>query len=119
MPPTSRRSCGAYWIFRPRSASSSRKRPGRPSSSAGAGRGSRSACSNPSTTKVIAPMGDTQKLTPDEQIRTAREAFENGEDFTLAVEEEFAVLDPETLSLTNRFEELQSAAEGTALEQHL
>src|SRR5437899_11916783 len=50
-------------------------------------------------------MGDAQQLTPDEQIRSAREAYENGSDFTLAVEEEFAVLDPETLSLANRFEE--------------
>src|SRR5947207_991563 len=64
-------------------------------------------------------MGDTQRLSPDEQIRSAHEAFENGQDFTLAVEEEFAVLDPETLSLTNRFEELQAAAQGTALEDHL
>jgi glutamate---cysteine ligase / carboxylate-amine ligase len=65
-------------------------------------------------------MGDTQRLSPDdEQIRSAHEAFENGEDFTLAVEEEFAVLDPETLSLTNRFEELQAAAQGTALEDHI
>jgi carboxylate-amine ligase len=64
-------------------------------------------------------VGDTQRLSPDEQIRTAREAFEGGRDFTLAVEEEFAVLDPETLSLTNRFEDLQAAAEGTALEDHL
>src|SRR5438874_3969659 len=64
-------------------------------------------------------MGDTQKLTPEEQIRSAREAYENGTDFTLAVEEEFAVLDPETLSLTNRFEELQAAPQGTALEDHL
>src|SRR5438093_548662 len=46
-------------------------------------------------------MGDAQQLTPDEQIRSAREAYENGTDFTLAVEEEFAVLDPETLSLVN------------------
>src|SRR5256885_10561963 len=64
-------------------------------------------------------MGDTQRLTPDEQIRSAREAYENGTDFTLAVEEEFAVLDPETLSLANRFEELQAAARGTPLEEHL
>src|SRR5689334_1163026 len=64
-------------------------------------------------------MGDAQNLTPDEQIRSAREAYENGTDFTLAVEEEFAVLDPETLSLTNRFEELQAAAKGTPLEEHL
>jgi carboxylate-amine ligase len=64
-------------------------------------------------------MGDTQNLGPDEQIRSAREAYENGRDFTLAVEEEFAVLDPETLSLTNRFEELRAAAQGTPLEEHL
>jgi carboxylate-amine ligase len=64
-------------------------------------------------------MGDTQKLTPDEQIRTAREAYEAGKDFTLAIEEEFAVLDPETLELSNRFEELQAAAQGTPLEEHI
>jgi carboxylate-amine ligase len=40
-------------------------------------------------------------------------------DFTLAVEEEFALVDPETLDLTNRFEELQVAAPGTPLEEHL
>src|SRR5881397_1214827 len=61
----------------------------------------------------------TQKLIPEEQIRSAREAYENGTDFTLAVEEEFAILDPETLSLTNRFEDLKAAAEGTPLEEHL
>jgi hypothetical protein len=55
-------------------------------------------------------MGDTQKLSPDQQIRFAREQFEAAEDFTVAVEEEFAVLDPTTLSLTNRFEELQAAS---------
>jgi carboxylate-amine ligase len=64
-------------------------------------------------------MGDEQKLTPDEQIRVAREAFEDAPDFTVAVEEEFAILDPETLSLTNRFEELQAAAKDTELEEHL
>src|SRR4029077_11722052 len=64
-------------------------------------------------------MGDTQKLSPEEQLPTAREAYEEGSDFTVAVEEEFAVLDPETLSLTNRFEELQAAAKGTPLEPHI
>src|SRR6266480_6818461 len=64
-------------------------------------------------------MGDAQRLSPDEQIRLAREQFESAQDFTVAVEEEFAVLDPETLSLTNRFEELQAAAGGTALEDQL
>jgi carboxylate-amine ligase len=64
-------------------------------------------------------MGDTQRLSPEEQIRFAREQYEAADDFTVAVEEEFAVLDPATLSLTNRFEELQAAAKGTPLEQHL
>jgi glutamate---cysteine ligase / carboxylate-amine ligase len=64
-------------------------------------------------------MGDTQKLSPDEQIEFARNAYETGADFTVAVEEEFAILDPETLALTNRFEELQASAQGTVLEEHL
>ena len=64
-------------------------------------------------------MGDEQKRSPDEQIRLAREAFEDAPDFTVAVEEEFAILDPDTLSLTNRFEELQAAAKDTELEEHL
>jgi carboxylate-amine ligase len=64
-------------------------------------------------------VGDTQRLTPEEQIELAREQFEQARDFTVAVEEEFAVLDPETLSLTNRFEELQAAAKDTPLEEHL
>src|SRR5438552_3729982 len=64
-------------------------------------------------------MGDTQRLSPEEQIAFAREQFEAADDFTVAVEEEFAVLDPATLSLTNRFEELQAAAKDTPLEQHL
>jgi carboxylate-amine ligase len=64
-------------------------------------------------------MGDQQRLSPDEQIRFAHDAYEGGTDFTVAVEEEFALLDPETLELTNRFEEVQAAAKGTALEEHL
>ena len=64
-------------------------------------------------------MGDEQRLSPDEQLAFAREAFESGTDFTLAVEEEFALLDPETLELTNRFEEVRDAAVGTELEEHL
>jgi carboxylate-amine ligase len=64
-------------------------------------------------------MGEEQRLTPEEQIRFAREAYEEAEDFTVAVEEEFSILDPETLALVNRFEELQAAAVGTPLEEHL
>jgi carboxylate-amine ligase len=64
-------------------------------------------------------VGDAQRLTPDEQISFARDAFESGEDFTIAVEEEFALLDPETLELTNRFEELKASAAGTEFDEHL
>src|SRR5580765_5891702 len=64
-------------------------------------------------------MGDTQKLTPDEQVRSAFEAYENGTDFTVAVEEEFAILDRDSLELINRFEDVQAAAGGGALEEHL
>jgi glutamate---cysteine ligase / carboxylate-amine ligase len=64
-------------------------------------------------------MGDAQRLSPEEQIALARDQFESATDLTVAVEEEFAVLDPETLDLTNRFEELQAAVQGTPLEEHL
>jgi glutamate---cysteine ligase / carboxylate-amine ligase len=64
-------------------------------------------------------MGDAQKLIPEEQLQFAREAFEAGPDLTVAVEEEFAILDRDTLELTDRFEELQQAAQGTELEPHL
>jgi glutamate---cysteine ligase / carboxylate-amine ligase len=61
-------------------------------------------------------MGEAQKLSPEEQIRFAREGFEAGQDFTVAVEEEFAILDPTTHALVNRFEELFAGAQGTDLE---
>jgi glutamate---cysteine ligase / carboxylate-amine ligase len=64
-------------------------------------------------------MGDEQKLSANEQLRFAREQFDSGQDFTLAVEEEFAILDPETLSLTNRFEELHAASRGGELDEYL
>jgi carboxylate-amine ligase len=64
-------------------------------------------------------MGDEQRISAEELIAQAREQFESATDFTVAVEEEFALLDPETLDLVNRFEEVQAAARGTALEQHL
>ncbi|MEA2481063.1 MAG: glutamate---cysteine ligase / carboxylate-amine ligase [Thermoleophilaceae bacterium] len=41
----------------------------------------------------------------------AREVFEASQDFTVGIEEEFAILDRETRSLTPRFEDLQSAAQ--------
>jgi glutamate---cysteine ligase / carboxylate-amine ligase len=39
----------------------------------------------------------------------AREAFEGSEDFTVGIEEEFQILDSDTLALSQRFEELYEA----------
>jgi glutamate---cysteine ligase / carboxylate-amine ligase len=40
-----------------------------------------------------------------------RETFESSEDFTVGIEEEFGILDPQTRSLAQRFEELRDSAE--------
>ena len=45
-------------------------------------------------------------------MAAAREVFEASEDFTVGLEEEFAILDPGTRALTHRFEELRDAAQG-------
>src|SRR5512132_1474477 len=44
-----------------------------------------------------------------------REVFEASEDFTVGIEEEFAILDPETLSLAQRYEELRQGADSDEL----
>jgi carboxylate-amine ligase len=41
----------------------------------------------------------------------AREAFEASDDFTIGIEEEFAIVDPDTHSLVQRFPELSEAAQ--------
>jgi carboxylate-amine ligase len=41
----------------------------------------------------------------------AREVFEESQDFTIGLEEEFAILDPETLDLADRYPELYEAAQ--------
>jgi carboxylate-amine ligase len=64
-------------------------------------------------------MGDEQKVGYEELIAASRAAFEEVPDFTVAVEEEFALLEPATLELSNRFEELQQGARGSELEPHL
>jgi carboxylate-amine ligase len=64
-------------------------------------------------------MSDEQRLTADAVLARAHEQFEAATDFTVAVEEEFAIVDPESFDLTNRFEDVQAAARGTALEEHL
>ena len=60
-------------------------------------------------------MGEEQRVSWQELLATTREAFDGGTDFTVAVEEEFALLDPQTLELTNRFEDLYAAARETDL----
>jgi glutamate---cysteine ligase / carboxylate-amine ligase len=64
-------------------------------------------------------MGEEQRLSAEEQLATARAAFEDGTDFTVAVEEEFALLDPDSLELVNRYEEMKAAAKGSDLDEHL
>jgi carboxylate-amine ligase len=64
-------------------------------------------------------VGDQQQLPYDELIDDARDAFDSGTDFTVAVEEEFALLDPATLELTNRFEEVKAAADATDFGEHV
>jgi glutamate---cysteine ligase / carboxylate-amine ligase len=64
-------------------------------------------------------VGEEQKVGYGELLAASRAAFEEVPDFTVAVEEEFALLDPATLELVNRFEEVQQAAKGTELEAHL
>ncbi|HEY7795524.1 MAG TPA: YbdK family carboxylate-amine ligase [Gaiellaceae bacterium] len=64
-------------------------------------------------------MGDEQRLGYEQLLSAAREGFENGTDFTVAVEEEFALLEPGSLDLVNRFEEVQASAQGTPLESNL
>jgi glutamate---cysteine ligase / carboxylate-amine ligase len=64
-------------------------------------------------------MGEAQKVPYQELLEQARAAFDSGTDLTVAVEEEFALLDPGTLSLVNRFEDVKAAAAGTSVDEHL
>ena len=45
-------------------------------------------------------------------VGAARETFEASADFTVGIEEEFALVDPQTLELAPRFELLRDAAQG-------
>ncbi|MGH2932917.1 MAG: carboxylate-amine ligase [Gaiellaceae bacterium] len=64
-------------------------------------------------------MGDAQQVGYEELLAASKASFEAVPDFTVAVEEELALLDPDSLGLVNRFEELQAASKGTELEAHL
>jgi len=46
----------------------------------------------------------------ERDLDTARSVFEASTDFTVGIEEEFAILDPESLEMAGRFEELRDAA---------
>jgi carboxylate-amine ligase len=63
-------------------------------------------------------MGDSQTIGYEQLLREARERFDGGADFTVSVEEEFALLDPESLDMVNRYEELRAAIDLTALAQN-
>ena len=56
---------------------------------------------------------------PYGSLAEAPARFDASTDLTLAIEEEFQILDRETLSLRNGFRELQAMAVGTPLEEHL
>ncbi|HEV2592934.1 MAG TPA: YbdK family carboxylate-amine ligase [Gaiellaceae bacterium] len=64
-------------------------------------------------------MGEEQRGTWEEMLESAEAAYEDGTDLTLAVEEEFALLDPEMHDLVNRFEDIKAASLGTDIEPHL
>src|SRR4029078_8471335 len=56
-------------------------------------------------------MGEPPKITdPLEALAAARVSFENAADFTVGVEEEFAILDAERLNMTAGFERFAAAA---------
>jgi carboxylate-amine ligase len=56
-------------------------------------------------------MGESPKITdPLAALEHARVQFEQAEDFTIAVEEEFAILEPATLEMTPGFERFAVAA---------
>ena len=64
-------------------------------------------------------MGEEQKVGYEELLARRRAAFEEVPDFTLAVEEEFALLDPATLEPRQPLRGAPGGGEGTELEPHL
>jgi glutamate---cysteine ligase / carboxylate-amine ligase len=48
-------------------------------------------------------------------LEGARESFESSTDFTIGLEEEFAILDPVTLELVDRYEDMYAAAQSDEL----
>ncbi len=58
-------------------------------------------------------MADRDAL-PGNPRPASRERFEASTDFTVGIEEEYQLLDPATLALTNRFEDMMAAADRAA-----
>jgi len=52
-------------------------------------------------------------------LDAARQHYEDATDFTIGIEEEFQILDRDTLQMANRFEELRDACEAGALAGHV
>ena len=107
-----RREAAAAVRARPRASEpSSPKPPGARSSSAGAGRASRRR--PPGAFSLTSRRGSRRSvLSGDEQLRLGREQYESATDFTVAVEEEFAILDPETLVAHRRLRAAESRGRG-------
>src|SRR5213078_4504863 len=68
---------------------------------------------------TLTRMGDEQKIGWEQLLAQNRDEFDAGTDFTVAVEEEFALLDPQTLELTDRFEEVYAATRETDYADHV
>ncbi len=56
----------------------------------------------------MTPSGQ-EALDSSLDLERARETFEASQDFTIGLEEEFAIVDPESLELVHRFEELRDS----------
>jgi carboxylate-amine ligase len=66
----------------------------------------------PSSQNQQRPVSGAEAPSPTHlDMAAARERFEGSTDFTVALEEEFALVDPETLELEHRFEELHAACQ--------
>ena len=94
-PPTCAQAARAARALAAPTATRCGTRRARRSSSAGRGRASPSACSPRfDRTATLPAVGDEQKISWQELLASSREEFDAGTDFTVAVEEEFALLDP-------------------------
>jgi carboxylate-amine ligase len=64
---------------------------------------------------VSEPVTDPEPQHSGLDLETVRAVFESSDDFTVGLEEEFAILDPATLDLEHRFEELFDACRADEL----